>query len=201
MLTKKTSSILFCGLMAAFSSAQAQESNWYVGGEVGRSDFSLKLPNGYTTSSPGVSQDKTDTAFGALVGYKATSYLNLEAGYLDLGKYKVSVDGEHGSAKISGFTLNALWKLQVSPQWTLFAKTGIMAARAKGEVQTTGASYSEKKNSVVPVIGIGVDYAVDRNWTVRGQYQDIGAAKLVEEMGSSIKMHDKVLSFGVNYNF
>lgn len=201
MFTKKTSSILFCGLMTAFSSAQAQESNWYVGGEIGRSDFSLKLPSGYSTSSPGVSQDKTDTAFGALIGYKATSYLNLEAGYLDLGKYKLNVDGDHGSAKINGLTLSALWKLQVSPQWALFAKTGIMASRAKGEVQTTGASYSQTKSSVVPVIGIGIDYAIDRNWTIRGQYQDIGAAKLVEQMGTSIKMHDQVLSFGVNYNF
>ncbi|MEI7430414.1 MAG: outer membrane beta-barrel protein, partial [Betaproteobacteria bacterium] len=173
-------SVLFYSIMAS-----AADSNWVIGGGLGQSIFKLNAPAGYSVS--GASETAKSTAYDFFIGYKINTYIAVEAGYLNLGEYKIS--GSRGnssaqaSAKISGVTLAALWKYPLNDQWSVFARTGLIAGTAKTSVTVNNppnaSSYNQDNNSgVLPVWGLGVGYAINKEWEVRGQYQDIGATKV-----------------------
>lgn len=198
----KTLAIAGLLLITAPSVSFAGGSSWYVGGEVGQSDFSLKLPGGYSASDPGVRQDKTDNSYAVYAGYSFNSYVSGEIGYIDLGKYSVkTIYGDSASAKLQGVTINALWKLPLNAQWTLFAKTGLIATNGSADAQVGGIGYHQSKSVWEPVIGVGVDYALDKHLALRGQYQDVGAASVAEAVGEKVKLSDNLLSIGVIYGF
>lgn len=198
----KTLCVAVLMLITAPSMSFAEGSSWYVGGEVGQSDFSLELPSGYSASSPGVQQDKTDNSYAIYAGYSFNSYLSGEVGYVDLGKYSVkTANGDSASAKLQGMTINAIWKLPLNAQWTLFAKTGLIATRGSAEARVSGIGYQQSKSVWEPVVGLGVDFALDKHWTLRGQYQDVGAASVAEAVGTTVKLSDSLLSIGVIYGF
>lgn len=190
-------------LIAAPSMSFAQHSSsWYVGGEFGQSDFSLKLPGGYSASDPSVQQDKRDNSYAIYAGYSFNSYVSAEVGYIDLGQYSVkTTSGDSASAKLQGLTINAIWKLPLNSQWTVFAKTGLVSTHASAEARVSGIGYSQSRSVWEPVIGVGVDFALDKHWTLRGQYQDVGAASVAEAVGEKVKLSDSLLSFGVVYGF
>jgi OOP family OmpA-OmpF porin len=188
--------------------ASAADNNWVVGGGLGQSIFKLKTPAEYSVS--GASETAKSTAYDFFIGYKINTYIAVEAGYLNLGEYKIS--GSRGnssaqaSAKVSGVTLAALWKYPLNDQWTVFARTGLIAGTAKTSVTVNNppnaSSYNQDNSSgVLPVWGLGVAYALNQEWEVRGQYQDIGATKVAEGAGSQVKLRDELWSLSLAYQF
>src|SRR5262245_36438836 len=81
------------------------ETGFYVGATVGQSLFHQDRneadailfdafdANGLTLVGGSSSLDKTDVAFGGLLGYRFTPNVAVEAGYLDLGKLKYKASG------------------------------------------------------------------------------------------------------------
>jgi OOP family OmpA-OmpF porin len=201
-------SIALASFLACPVLASAADSNWSVGGGLGQSRFTLKPPAEYSLA--GTSESDSSLAYDFFVGYKINPYIALEGGYLNLGEYKISgTKGDssaQASAKVSGLTLAALWKYPINDQWSVFARTGLMAGTAKtsASVNTPSESSSYSQNShsgVLPIWGLGVGYAVSKQWEVRAQYQDIGASKIAEGAGKSVKLRNDLWSLSLAYQF
>jgi OmpA-OmpF porin, OOP family len=211
----RLSSVAFAVLLSVPLLASAEERpSWYVGADLGRSSYTLKLPGEYNLSSlnttnSSYSEKRNSTGVDAFVGYRINTYVAVEAGYVDLGKYTLKIndlnssDYATGTAKVSGVSLSALWQLPVNEQWTVFARTGLMKANGKVDVDAnfTTETYSQNVSGVVPIIGLGIAYAINNQWQVRAQYQDIGSASIAKAAGKTLKIHDDFLSVGLSYGF
>lgn len=189
---------------------QAESGVWYLGADLGQSRFTLDLPSPYSTNTPGASEDRRDIAYTLSGGYRFSPYIAVEAGYMNLGSYRLKYqdDSQHGKATASahGFAASALWQLPLGERWGIFFKTGVLFARADGKARVTDAGneteyFRRKENAAVPIIGLGVSYAPTREWTLRLQYQDVGAARIAEAAGYKLRLSDDVWSLGATYAF
>ena len=89
----RTSSRLSLVVLAviASSGALAQDSGWYIGGNVGQS--LSRIDNDQIMSAIGVSSianDDSDTGYKIYGGYQLNRNFAVESGYFDLGKFCIS---------------------------------------------------------------------------------------------------------------
>ncbi|MET2851398.1 OmpA family protein [Vibrio owensii] len=162
------------------NSAQAE---MYIGGKVGMTT----LDDACYLNSP-----CDDDAFGAgmHIGYDFTDIIGLEYGVDYLGDYKANFkSGANTVDTIDG----DLWALTLAPKfnwhlndtWNLFAKVG-------GAYMISG-----DEKDIVPTGSLGAEYTIDRNWSVRAEYQryqDI-SDDVLDDMDANF------FGIGVNYKF
>ena len=162
------------------NSAQAE---MYIGGKVGMTT----LDNACYLNSP-----CDDDAFGAgmHIGYDFTDIIGLEYGVDYLGDYKANF--KSGASTVD--TIDGdLWALTLAPKfnwhlndtWNLFAKVG-------GAYMISG-----DEKDIVPTGSLGAEYTIDRNWSVRAEYQryqDI-SDDVLDDMDANF------FGIGVNYKF
>lgn len=160
------------------NSAQAE---MYIGGKVGMTTLDdacyLNIPC-------------DDDAFGAgmHIGYDFTDIIGLEYGVDYLGDYKANFkSGANTVDTIDG----DLWALTLAPKfnwhlndtWNLFAKIG-------GAYMMSG-----DEKDFVPTGSLGAEYTIDRNWSVRAEYQryqDI-SDDVLDDMDANF--------FGIGFNY
>ena len=161
------------------NSAQAE---MYIGGKVGMTT----LDDACYLNSP------CDDAFGAgmHIGYDFTDIIGLEYGVDYLGNYEANFkSGANTVDTIDG----DLWALTLAPKfnwhlndtWNLFAKVG-------GAYMISG-----DEKDIVPTGSLGAEYTIDRNWSVRAEYQryqDI-SDDVLDDMDANF------FGIGVNYKF
>ncbi|WP_061007444.1 OmpA family protein [Vibrio sp. CUB2] len=162
------------------NSAQAE---MYIGGKVGMTT----LDDACYLNSP-----CDDDAFGAgmHIGYDFTDIIGLEYGVDYLGNYEANFkSGANTVDTIDG----DLWALTLAPKfnwhlndtWNLFAKIG-------GAYMISG-----DEKDIVPTGSLGAEYTIDRNWSVRAEYQryqDI-SDDVLDDMDANF------FGIGVNYKF
>lgn len=162
------------------NSAQAE---MYIGGKVGMTT----LDDACYLNSP-----CDDDAFGAgmHIGYDFTDIIGLEYGVDYLGNYEANFkSGANTANTIDG----DLWALTLAPKfnwhlndtWNLFAKVG-------GAYMISG-----DEKDIVPTGSLGAEYTIDRNWSVRAEYQryqDI-SDDVLDDMDANF------FGIGVNYKF
>ncbi len=162
------------------NSAQAE---MYIGGKVGMTT----LDDACYLNSP-----CDDDAFGAgmHIGYDFTDIIGLEYGVDYLGNYEANFkSGANTVDTIDG----DLWALTLAPKfnwhlndtWNLFAKIG-------GAYMISG-----DEKDFVPTGSLGAEYTIDRNWSVRAEYQryqDI-SDDVLDDMDANF------FGIGVNYKF
>ena len=162
------------------NSAQAE---MYIGGKVGMTT----LDDACYLNSP-----CDDDAFGAgmHIGYDFTDIIGLEYGVDYLGNYEANFkSGANTANTIDG----DLWALTLAPKfnwhlndtWNLFAKVG-------GAYMISG-----DEKDFVPTGSLGAEYTIDRNWSVRAEYQryqDI-SDDVLDDMDANF------FGIGVNYKF
>ncbi|APX08362.1 OmpA family protein [Vibrio campbellii] len=160
------------------NSAQAE---MYIGGKVGMTT----LDDACYLNSP-----CDDDAFGAgmHIGYDFTDIIGLEYGVDYLGDYKANFkSGANTVDTIDG----DLWALTLAPKfnwhlndtWNLFAKIG-------GAYMMSG-----DEKDFVPTGSLGAEYTIDRNWSVRAEYQryqDI-SDDVLDDMDANF--------FGIGFNY
>ena len=162
------------------NSAQAE---MYIGGKVGMTT----LDDACYLNSP-----CDDDAFGAgmHIGYDFTDIIGLEYGVDYLGDYKANFkSGANTVDPIDG----DLWALTLAPKfnwhlndtWNLFAKIG-------GAYMISG-----DEKDFVPTGSLGAEYTIDRNWSVRGEYQRYQGMSdnVIDDMDANF------FGIGVNYKF
>jgi OOP family OmpA-OmpF porin len=79
---------------------------------------------------PGFVFDASDTGYKFFASYTASSYLGVEAGYIDFGSPEDVVGGFPGEIDASGWNLYGVGNLPLSGGVDLFAKAGIVAWEA-----------------------------------------------------------------------
>ena len=81
-------------------------------------------------SEPGFDFDASDTGAKLFATYTASSYLGIEAGYIDFGSPDDIVAGLPGEIDASGWNLYGVGNLPLSDGVDLFAKAGIVSWEA-----------------------------------------------------------------------
>lgn len=172
----------FAVSIAIFSmqAAQAQEAapGWYAGikGGVGHSsqggnDIDSTFANQGITAS--TDADKRDTIYGLDLGYQFHKNFALEAGYVDLGKYKFdstisapAADTASGNYRVKGWTTSAVGILPLQNGFSAYGKVGMIFAdtkfNASSDTGVTGID-SSSKSSTRPLYGLGIGYDFSKN--------------------------------------
>jgi OmpA-OmpF porin, OOP family len=217
-------------LSAAAAAPALAQTGFYVGATAGQSLFHQDRSeadaaivdafdgNGLTVVNGSSSIDKTDRAFGGLVGYRFIPTLAVEAGYMDLGKLNYKFSGSVAgtvprgfsthpatanlTAKAKGPTLAALGILPLSPVWDVYGRFGLIFSKvtltADLTVQGLAGSDSQSANSVDPMIGIGTAWHVGNNVSLHAEYTRFSN---VGDKDTTGETNIDLFSVGVTYLF
>ncbi|MEC5341092.1 porin OmpA [Brenneria populi] len=201
---KKTAIAIAVALAGFATVAQAapKDDTWYVGGKLGVSQFHDTgfYGNGYE----GINNNpiKSKLGAGAFLGYQANPYLGFELGYDWLGRIKYAgssrsnTDG--ASFKAQGVQLAAKLSYPVLPDLDVYTRLGGMVWRADSNAGGT-RNLDNDDTGVSPLAALGVEYAINKNWATRVDYQwvsNIGDASTV-----GARPDNMLMSVGLSYRF
>ncbi|MGR5238352.1 OmpA family protein [Vibrio alfacsensis] len=162
---------------ALMNSASAE---MYVGGKVGMTT----LDDACYLNSP-----CDDDAFGVglHIGYDFTDIIGLEYGVDWLGSYKANFKAGNVVDTIDGdltaVTLAPKFNWHLNDTWNLFAKIG-------GAYMISG-----DEKDFVPTGSLGAEYEIDRNWSVRAEYQRY------QDMSDDVWKDMDANFFGIGFNY
>ena len=220
-MNKSMLAVLIGGLMATGAlQAAPQDNTWYAGGKAGWSnfygvDYDDQVKEVLDTFDPG--QDHSDLGLGAFVGYQVNRNVAVELGYDWLGKYQVDqrfssngveagLDGEAKAQMIQatmkiGFpateTLDIYGRLGGAYAWT----DSSISAWANDGTSNLTESGGGKYHGAAFVGALGLEYAIDKDWSARLEYQyttPLGKTSLDE---SGIELDNGLLAVGMVYHF
>ncbi|AYM89825.1 porin OmpA [Serratia sp. T13T92] len=194
---KKTAIALAVALAGFATVAQAapKDDTWYTGAKLGWSQFHDTgfYGNGYTVDNDA---RKDQIGAGAFVGYQANQYLGFEMGYDWLGRMKYT-GANTGSFKAQGVQLAAKLSYPIMNDLDIYTRLGGMVWRADSD--GAGSNGGNHDTGVSPLAAVGVEYALNRDWATRLDYQwvnNIGDAGTV-----GARPDNGMLSVGVSYRF
>ena len=220
-MNKSTLAVLVGGLMVTGAvQAAAQDNTWYVGGKAGWSnyygvDYDADVKALVDAFDPG--KDHSDLGLGAFAGYQVNRNVAVELGYDWLGKYQVNqhfsgngvdarLDGEAKAQMIQatmkiGFpatqALDIYGRLGGAYAWT----DSSINASANDGINNQSVSGGGNYHGAAFVGALGVEYAIDKDWAARLEYQyttPLGKTSLDE---SGIELDNGLLSVGMLYRF
>jgi OOP family OmpA-OmpF porin len=168
----------------ASSFAAADDSNWYVGGNVGQSRARIEdtrvvdglLDAGIDTTA--LKDDNRHFGFKAFGGYQFNRYFALEAGYFDLGKFgytanTVPLAGITGLSKIKGGDFDAVGMLPLTERFSVFARVGYDYVYAQDRFVGYGAVVAQvpdrSEHSSNYKFGAGLQFAVNKYVGLRAE--------------------------------
>lgn len=148
-----TVAVLTSGLYASVVHA----SDFYVGGKVGISN----LVNGCENSNH---CDEESFSVGAYAGYDFNDYIAAEIGYDYLGGFDANFSTSNASVVNKELTVSAL---TFTPKFSYPINKGLDVFAKVGAAQLLSSSEGD----MVTTAGLGLEYAVNRNVKLRGEYQ------------------------------
>ncbi len=179
---KKTSCIFLFALGGGLFSSLAigQTSPWYVGAGVGMADSNVQANiRNDLEQVGGFKLDDRDTTWSIFGGYTLNEYLDVELGYVNLGKTTgsgnvggvVSLDVK---SETEGLMLSVIGHQQVTPQIDLYARAGLYRWDTTTTLSTVGfgskASISQDEDGTDLTFGIGASYDFG-GWRARLEWQ------------------------------
>ncbi|MEG0008631.1 MAG: porin OmpA [Aeromonas sp.] len=220
-MTKSMLAVLIGGLMATGAvQAAAQDNTWYVGGKAGWSnfygvDYDSQIENMLDAAK--VNENSDDLGLGAFAGYQVNRNLAVELGYDWLGKYKVDrhyaangIDsGLEGKAKAQMVQATMRIILPATSALDIYGRLGGAYAWTDSSIN---AWYNDGLNSLSEsnsgnyhgaafVGALGVEYAIDKDWAARLEYQYTTPLGKTSPGESGIEMDNGLLSVGMLYRF
>lgn len=153
--------------------ALADDSGWYVGGNVGQSRAKIDdaritsglLGSGFATTS--IDDDNRDTGYKLFGGYKFNKNFALEGGYFDLGKFgfkatTIPPGTLSGNIKLKGLNLDLVGILPITDKFSAFGRLGVDYARARDSFSGTGLvnvlNANPSKQETNLKAGLGLQY-------------------------------------------
>ncbi len=173
-----------CILSAAVSAAlasgatSAQESGDYYGGlSYGQSRAKIdeqRITNillGSRASAFSLSSDDKDNGYKAFLGYQMNPSFALEAGYVNLGKFRwtaqtVPAGTLDGQVRVQGASLDLVGRAPLSNDFALIGRVGATYAKTRDSFSGTGivsnliGDASPRTRKVNYKVGVGVQYAI-----------------------------------------
>ncbi|MDI1247057.1 MAG: outer membrane beta-barrel protein [Rhodoferax sp.] len=178
-------SLLTLALMAA-PFAMAQDTGWYGGANIGRTQASIDdaritsglLGSGLTATS--ITDDERDRGYKLFGGYQYNKYFAVEAGYFDLGRFGFAANTAptgtlSGNIKLRGLNLDALGILPITEKFSAFGRLGVTYAHTDGNFAGTGAvtvlNPSPSARDTNLKVGLGVQYAFTDALSLRAEIE------------------------------
>ena len=174
-LVKKTGTLGLVVLAAIASPClMAQDSGWYIGGNVGQSRAKIDDPriiksltgSGFTVTS--IIDDDRKTGSKWFAGYQINKYFALEGGYFDLRKFgfvaaTVPLGTLTGDIKLTGYNLDLVGIVPLTDRFSAFARVGANNAQATDHFVGTGfvnvINPNPRKRDTNIKYGVGLQYA------------------------------------------
>jgi OOP family OmpA-OmpF porin len=163
--------------------AAADDSFWYLGGNIGKSrtqfDETRIRDNlsavGRTMTS--FSDEERDTAFKLFGGYQFNKYFAVEGGYFDLGKLSYTATTApagtlNGNIQLNGLNIDAVGMLPLSEKFSAFGRVGVNYAQARDNFSSSGAiatptDPNPSKTAANYKYGLGVQYNLTESLAMR----------------------------------
>lgn len=205
--------VLSLAILAALSSsaAMAEDSGWYLGASAGQSRVTIDDPRiisslldaGFSTDV--IKDDDLDAGYKGFLGYRMNRYFALELGYIDFGKFGYTATVQPpgsltGVIKLRGVNLDAIGILPLGDRLSAYVRAGMIYAEAKDTFVGTGfvnvLDPDPKANDTNFSFGIGLDYAFNDAWSVRGEAERYRIDDAVGNKGDI-----DLLSLGLVYRF
>ncbi|MBF0417382.1 MAG: outer membrane beta-barrel protein [Magnetococcales bacterium] len=145
---------------------------------------------GTTVRSSSTSTDYDKLGYKIFLGYDFNEWIALEVGYLNLNgsDLKLNSSFNNGTAgdlnfdsRVHGASLTPVFKYHPNKQSTIFGKVGGFLYNVKTEAKSSGAlaavSGSEKSDGVSLITGVGGEFKITNNLSLRAEYEflnDVG---------------------------
>lgn len=147
-------------LGAALSApAMAQDSAFYVGGQIGSADYKAARDS--------------ERSWGAIIGYDFTPNYGLEVSYVDMGKITNNFPGFF-SETLSGtaYDLAVVAAFDVTDRFSMYGRLGAYRAEMSATLDiVNGESFAERSRNTGVTYGIGARFNFGNHLAVRGAYQ------------------------------
>lgn len=186
----KTVIAMAISTLCLMSVAQAapKDNTWYLGGKMGwsnyqKGDVSDTLTN-YDTDNDGV-------GVGVYGGYQLNSWLGFEGGYDYLDKMAYTSTLGDNDFKSQGVQLSAKLSYAFNPIVDLIGRVGGFAYQSDNN--------DDSVSGVSPLVAVGTEYAPNREWAARLEYQWI--SQIGDEEKIDFNPDNGLLSLGVSYRF
>jgi OOP family OmpA-OmpF porin len=192
--------------------AYADDSGWYLGGNVGKSratiddaNITSNLLTGGLTVSPPISDRDSDTGYKIFGGYQFNKYLGLEGGYFDLGTFGFTANTTplgtlNGELKLKGLNLDLVATLPITHKFSVFGRAGVTYAETSDAFTGTGSVYVLNPNPSTREsnykYGAGLQYAFTDNLAMRLEAERY---RINDAVGS--KGDIDLVSLGLIYRF
>ena len=202
---------------SAYAGGYAGKTGWNVGADAGvtrnHSEASSlpACPAGATCTS---AVDKTDSTWRARVGYQFNENWGVEGAYEDLGQtYSGSINTStptsySANQSTTAWTLAAVGKAPISQNRRLkvLGKLGVSRWESKNDWRSTEATLpvntNFKEKGTDPVVGIGLEYDVSNQWTVRGGLdRHFNVGKTSNGSLGTVEKDVDALTIGASFNF
>ncbi|MBW9461474.1 porin OmpA [Kluyvera sp. EC_51] len=193
--------IIANALTASTAFAAADAGTWYTGGKFGWSHYSDTSTNQQTNADGNkfgdVGKNSDNVGGGVFTGYQITPWLAVEGGYDYLGN--MQFNGRNGASgsqmKSQGLQLSLKASYGLTDSWDLYGRAGAMGYRAESDIK----GHNRFDTGVRPVVAVGTEYAFNKNWAGRLEYQWVSNVGNENQIGVSSDVHS--VTAGLSYRF
>lgn len=192
--------ILVNACTATTSFAAADAGTWYSGAKFGWSHYfdtntgSKALESNNSANHFDIDHD--NVGGGVYTGYQITPWLAVEGGYDYLGNMQIK--GQHsagGQMKAQGLQMSLKASYAVTNNWDIYGRVGAMGYRAESDV----SGHNRFETGVRPLAAVGTEYAFNKNWAGRVEYQWVSNVGNANQIGVSSDISS--VTAGLTYRF
>jgi OOP family OmpA-OmpF porin len=192
--------------------AAADDSFWYMGGNIGQSRAKIddaRIANqllGAGLASPSIANDDNHSAYKLFGGYQLNKNFALEASYFDLGQFgytatTVPAGTLNGNIKLRGVGMDMVGILPLTQKFSAFGRLGMNYAQAQDSFSSTGSVASPtipnpSKNALNYKAGLGLQYDVTKAFGLRAEAERYRIDDAVGNKGDI-----NMISVGLVYRF
>lgn len=187
--------ILANAFTATTAFAAADVGTWYGGAKFGWSHY-FDTNTGAKAHDANNSFDQDNVGGGVYTGYQITPWLAVEGGYDYLGNMQIK--GQHGAGaqmKAQGLQMSLKASYAMTDNWDLYGRAGAMGYRAESDV----SGHNRFETGVRPLVAVGTEYAFNKNWAGRLEYQWVSNVGNANQIGLSSDVSS--VTAGVTYRF
>ena len=163
--------------------APGSNSGFYLSGDLGQSRNNLSSP-----TSPAVGTDKRGTVYGISGGYQFNPHFATELSVQRLGTHGIG----SSEAKTTAYSLDAIGRLPVNDKFSVYGRLGASHLDRK-----FSGIQAQDSHRVGFKLGLGAEYALDKNWSLRTELTRYNKAPVVSTYGE----HMNTWTAGVKYSF
>lgn len=97
----------------------------------------------------------------AVFGYAFGNGLSLEGGYTNFGKFHASRGLLGLNAKPDALHVGGAYSANLTPDWGVVGRLGVARVRTKLHAEAGTLSGSDSESKTQPIVGVGVNYALN----------------------------------------